>query len=67
VSDSPDSSENPNKRQAGGWLWIAVAVDPDGGPSLVLHQFREAFASEEAARGDAAKVTKKLGPQNAGA
>ena len=66
MSDSPDSPEIRVERQAGGWIWIAVAVDPDGRPSLVLHQSREAFASEEAARGDAEKAIKKLGPQNAG-
>ncbi|WP_250502550.1 hypothetical protein [Caballeronia sp. AZ7_KS35] len=58
MSDSPEIQV---ERQAGGWIWIALAVDPDGGPSLVLHHSKEAFASEEAARCDAEKVLRKLG------
>ncbi|CAL8481724.1 hypothetical protein [Caballeronia sp. S22] len=63
MSDSPEIRV---ERQAGGWIWIAVAADPNGGPSLVLHQSNEAFASEEAARCDAEKVLRKLGPPATG-
>ncbi|CAL8480540.1 hypothetical protein [Caballeronia sp. S22] len=59
MSDSPEIRV---ERQAGGWIWMAVAADPNGGPSLVLHQSQEAFVSEEAALLDAAKALRKLGP-----
>jgi hypothetical protein len=42
-------------------LTISCSVDPDGGPSLVLHHSKEAFTNEEAARCDAQKVLRILG------
>ncbi|WP_250481250.1 hypothetical protein [Caballeronia sp. GAOx1] len=58
MSDAPEIRV---ERQPGGWIWIALAVDPDGGSSLVLHHSKEAFANEEAARCDAQKVLRNLG------
>ncbi|WP_157694882.1 hypothetical protein [Caballeronia fortuita] len=58
MSDAPEIRV---ERQPGGWIWIALAVDPDGGPSLVLLHSKEAFANEEAARCDAQNVLRNLG------
>ncbi|WP_157696267.1 hypothetical protein [Caballeronia temeraria] len=63
MSDSPEIRVG---RQLVGWIWIALAVDPDGGPSLVLYRSKEVFANEEAARCNAEAVPRKLGSSKAG-